>query len=124
MSWHRRGPVKKGSFIINQIRDLTLARNIQPWQSAFTYGNSLNIQHFNGYDGKNLCLENTQGLHVEIKCIISIPNLLKIYEAETHCTYCEFHLRGCKQQNKQLNEKQLISFSVYFAEAVMTQDCP
>lgn len=123
MSWHRRGPVKKGSFIINQIRDLTLARNIQCWQFAFTYGKSINIQHFNGYNGKNLSLEHTQGLHVEIKCIISILNLLKIYEAEIRCTYCEFHLRWCKQQNKRLNKKQFISFSAYFAEAAMTQDC-
>lgn len=123
MSWHRRGPVKKGSFIINQIRDLTLARNIQPWQFAFTYGKSINTQHFNGYDGKNLSLEHTQGLHVEIKRIISILNLLKIYEAEIRCTCCEFHLRRRKQQNKRLTKKQFISFLAYFAEAVMTQDC-
>lgn len=100
MSWHRRGPVKKGSFIINQIRDLTLASNIQPWQVAFTYGKSINIQHFNGYDGKNLSLEHTQGLHVEIKCIISKLNLLKMHEAEIGCTYCEFHLRWYKLQHK------------------------
>lgn len=100
MSWHRRGPVKKDSFIINRIRDLTLARNIQPWQFAFTYGKSINIQHFNGYDGKNLSLEPTQVLQVEIKCIISTLNQLKIYGAEICCTYCEFHLRQHKQQSK------------------------
>lgn len=102
---------KKRQFIINQIRAFTLARTIPPWQLAFTYGKCINIQHFNGYDGKNLSLEHTQGLHVEAGCIISILTLLKIYSRNTlhiteypkledthknhrvHVLRCKLHLR-------------------------------
>lgn len=52
---------KKGSFIINQVRDLTLARRILPWQFAYTYGKSMQTQYFNRYDGKNLPLEAEEG---------------------------------------------------------------